>query len=67
MKKQEIRWYLLWFCAAGMLALTFALNTMGARGFGPSAGVPLAAALLSLAAGLVTRRRWRKKHEDPAD
>lgn len=67
MKKQEIRWYLLWFCAAGMLALTFALNTMGARGFSQAAGVQLIAALLSLAAGLVTRRRWRKKHEDRAD
>lgn len=67
MKKQEIRWYLLWLCAAGMLALTFVLNTMGARGFSPSAVWQLIAALLLLAAGIITRRRWRKKHEDRAD
>lgn len=67
MKKQEIRWHLLCFCAAGMLALTFCLNTMGERSFSQSAGVQLLAALLSLAAGLITRRRWRKKHEDRAD
>lgn len=67
MKKQEVRWYLLFFCAAVVFALTACLNSMGARSFSSLSGLQLLAAVLSLAAGLVDRRRWRKKREEETD
>lgn len=67
MKKQQTRWYLLFFCAVVLFAATAAINLMGQRQSGYLTVLQLLAAVLCLAAGIVNRRRWQKTREDEAN
>ena len=67
MKKKEPRYYLLWFVTAGMWTITF-LSNLSSRSVVSVEGWVLVIQFLniwvSLAAGVVNARRYRKKQQE---
>ncbi len=61
MKKQEPRWYLLWFITAGMWLLTFCGHFFYHKTLDWIAVMQFFNIFLSLAAGFVNKKRYRNR------
>ena len=62
MKKKETRWYLLWFFTSGMWLITFCLNFFSGNAFDFVIFIQLCNIVLSFAAGIVNRNRYKKRN-----
>jgi len=64
MKKKEPRWYRLWYYTAAMWLITFCGNLPRREELGWVIVVQFLNIIVSLGAGVVNARRYKKKHRD---
>ena len=67
MKKKEPRWYILWFYTAGTWLITFCWNIFHNAASDFIIIVQFLNIILSLAAGIVNARRYKRKYCDEID